>query len=266
MPEAEIAALDALSPKIADYSPKAATGRIEFRDRLPGITGFALGIMLWAMILSGAGILLNSVIEEKSSRILELLLASASAPEIMGGKILGVAGVTVTVLGVWMSVGAAVLYGSSPAIAADVLSVLTRHGLIVYFIIYLLAGYLMYAGLFTAIGAFCETTREAQTLLAPMMMLMTIPVVFMGQAITRPDAPIVAALVWFPLFTPFLAPARAAADPPLWEVLGSTALIVAAAAGSLWLSAKAFRAGALASGKSGPAAMFAALFEGLRRR
>ena len=64
-----------------------------------------MGMLLWMVVFTGAGMLLNSVIEEKSSRILEVLLTSASVPEIMAGKILGVAAVTATVLGVWLTIG-----------------------------------------------------------------------------------------------------------------------------------------------------------------
>ena len=79
--------------------------------------------------------------------------------------------------------------GRDPQLFADILGVLTRHGLIFYFLLYFVGGYLMYATLFTTIGAFCETPRDAQTLLGPLMILLTIPIVFMGQAVTHPDAP-----------------------------------------------------------------------------
>ena len=247
---AQLDALDGLGPRIAAYSPRAEGRKAGLRDRLPGLIGFGLGMLLWAMIFTGAGILLNSVIEEKSSRVLEVLLASASIPEIMGGKILGVAGVTATVLAVWSALGAAVLVSLAPQLVGDIGAVLFGKGLAVYFAAYLVGGYLMYACLFAAIGAHCETTREAQTLLAPLMMISTIPVVFMGQAITRPDTPAIAVLSWIPPFTPFLMPVRAAADPPLWQMLASALLTAAAAAASAWLSVKAFRAGALAGGRA----------------
>ncbi|MEI9964851.1 MAG: ABC transporter permease [Caulobacteraceae bacterium] len=170
-------------------------------------------MLLWTMVMTGAGVLLNSVIEEKSSRILEVLLPPPRCPQVMGGKILGVAAVTLTVLTVWLGIAAAALLSFAPAIAGDLASVLIGKGLVLYFAVFLVGGYLMYASLFVAIGAFCETVREAQTLLAPVMMLLTIPIVFMSQAIAQPDSPAVAALAWFPLFTPFLAPVRAAAEP-----------------------------------------------------
>ncbi|MDO9223271.1 MAG: ABC transporter permease [Caulobacter sp.] len=243
-------AAEALEPKLTAFSPKAGSaGKVAFRDRLPGIVGFGTAMLLWMMILTGAGILLNSVIEEKSNRVLEVLLASASVPEIMFGKILGVAGVTLTVLAVWAGVGGTLLVAFQPAVAADVASVLMSKGLVFYFLFYLVGGYLMYAAIFTAIGSFCETTREAQTLLGPVMALLMIPVIFLTQAIRRPDSPMLETLSWFPPFTPFLMPARAASEPPLWQVLGTGVLMAVTVALVVWISGRAFRAGALSTGK-----------------
>jgi ABC-2 type transport system permease protein len=253
----QIGEVDGLAPRVTSFAPQGQGRRAALRDRLPGLLGFGLGMLLWSMIFTGAGILLNSVIEEKSNRVLEVLLASASIPEIMGGKILGVAWVTATVLMVWSGIGAGVLAVTAPQIAGDVGAVLMGKGLIVWFAVFLIGGYLMYACVFTAIGAHCETTREAQTLLAPIMMISTIPVIFMSQAITRPDTPALAVLSWIPPFTPFLMPARAAADPPLWQVLAAAVLTAATAALSAWLSVKAFRAGALSGGRSDPRPLIA---------
>lgn len=247
---AALEAAQALSPKVTSFSPRATGGgQVALRDRLPGIVGFAAAFLLWSMILTGAGILLNSVIEEKSNRVLEVLLASASASEIMFGKILGVAGVTLTVLAVWASVGGAALIAVNPTVAADIGAVLFGKGLVFYFGFYLIGGYLLYAAIFIAVGAFCETTREAQTLLGPVMALLTIPIVFMTQAIRRPDSPLLETLSWIPPFTPFLMTARAASEPPLWQVLGTGTLMLATVGVVVWLAGRAFRVGALSTGK-----------------
>ena len=247
---ATLKAAQSLSPKVTAFSPKAASGgQVAARDRLPGIVGFAAAFLLWSMILTGAGILLNSVIEEKSNRVLEVLLASASSTEIMFGKILGVAGVTLTVLTVWAGVGGTAASIAMPEGAADVAAVLFGQGLIFYFGFYLIGGYLLYAAIFIAVGAFCETTREAQTLLGPVMALLTIPIVFMTQAIRRPDSALLEALSWIPPFTPFLMTARAAGQPPLWEVIGTGLLMLATVGVVVWAAGRAFRAGALSTGK-----------------
>ena len=256
---ADIDAAGSMAPKMVDYAASEGK-RAGLKDRLPGFAGFGLGFLLWMMIFTSAGILLNSVIEEKSSRILEVLLASASAGEVMGGKILGVAAVTVTVLAVWFGVGGAILASSNPGLFHDILAVLVGRGLIALFAVYLVGGYLIYAALFVAIGAHCETNREAQTLLAPMMMVSTIPIIFMSQAITRPDSPAIAMLAWFPPFTPFLAPAQAASDPALGVTLGTLALTAVTAAASLYVSGRAFRAGALSSGRGDGRNLFLRVF------
>ena len=243
-----LAAVDALKPTSTDFSPKGA-GKTTLRDRLPLIVGFGAAMLLWSMILTGAGILLNGVIEEKSSRILEVLLSSATTSEILCGKILGVAGVTGTVLGVWAVAGGAILTATAPSVGADLLAVMLDRGLVFYFAFYLVAGYLMYASIFTAVGAFCETTREAQTLLGPMMIVLSIPIVFLTQAIRNPDAPMLQLLSWIPPFTPFLMMARAPSAPPLWQVLGTGVLMVATVIVVVWIAGKAFRAGALSTGK-----------------
>jgi ABC-2 type transport system permease protein len=254
-----LAEIDALSPRVTSYSPKAAGGRVDDRERLQMAVGLGMGLLLWMVVLTGAGILLNSVIEEKSSRILEVLLTSAAVPEIMGGKILGVAAVTSTVLGVWLSIGLVVLFKIDPGIVKTLVEVLLSRGLILYFAVYFVGGYLMYATLFTTIGAFCETSREAQTLLGPMMILLSIPLVFMNQAMLHPDAPVVQALSWFPPFTPFMMAARAASGPPWWQVVGSGALMFAVTGLELWVAGRAFRAGALSNSRFEPKHFFASL-------
>ncbi len=238
----------ALKPAVTDYSPKT-NQKASLVNRLPGVIGFGAAMLLWSVIFTGAGILLNGVIEEKSSKILEVLLSSATVPEILFGKILGVAGVTCTVLGVWGTVGAVMLNVFAPAVAGDVGKVLMGGGLIFYFAFYLIAGYLMYASIFTAIGSFCETTREAQTLLGPIMILLTIPVIFLSQALRRPDTPALDILSWIPPFTPFMMTARAASGPPIWQVLGTGAIMLATVALVVWIAGRAFRAGALSTGK-----------------
>jgi ABC-2 type transport system permease protein len=134
------------------------------------------------------------------------------------------------------------------------------HGLLFYFAFYFLAGYLMYATLFITVGAFCETTREAQTLLGPIMILLSVPLVFLSQALTHPDSPLLQALSWIPPFTPFLMAARAASGPPVSQVIGTGVLLVAVIGLEMLAAGRAFRAGALSSSRFQPKVFFASLF------
>lgn len=243
-------ATERFRPEITALSPQSATGgEVSFRDRLPGVVGLASGFLLWSLVITGASILLNSVMEEKSNKILEVLLSSASSTEIMTGKVLGVAMLTTTVLLAWGGIGAIGLLTSFPQTALDIGSVLLEGGLIFYFLAYAVGGYLMYAVLFAAIGAFCETPRDAQTLMGPIMMVLVVPIIVMQMALQTPDAPIVRILSWVPFFTPFLMSARAPSEPPLIEIIGTMAGMFAFALLMVWLAGRAFRAGALSDVK-----------------
>jgi ABC-2 type transport system permease protein len=238
------------NPDITALSPKSATGgEVSFRDRLPMIIGLVSGFLLWSLVITGASILLNSVMEEKANKILEVLLSSASATEILTGKVLGVAMLTGTVMLVWGGIGAFGLLAANAATAAMVGEVLLDGGMLGYFIAYAVGGYLMYAVLFAAIGAFCETPRDAQTLMGPIMMVLTVPIFVMIMAAQTPDSPVVQILSWIPFFTPFLMSARAPSEPPMIEVIGTMAGMFAFALLMVWIAGRAFRAGALSDVK-----------------
>lgn len=237
-------------PQIEAFSPKAADGgAVTMRDRLPVFIGLGGGFLLWSLIITGASILLNSVMEEKSNKILEVLLSSASATEILAGKVLGVAMLTLTVLLAWGGMGAAGLVFGAPEEAMAVGDVLLAGGMLAWFAAFMVGGYLMYAVLFAAIGAFCETPRDAQTLMGPIMMVLVIPIIVMQMAVRSPDAPVVQILSLVPFFTPFLMMARLPSDPPMIELVGSMLGMFAFALLMVWVSGRAFRAGALSDVK-----------------
>lgn len=247
---AVVQAAEALDPRVDVFSPRAAGGaEVEARDRLPTLLGFVIGMLLWTTVLSGASILMNSVMEEKANRVLEVLLSSATTTQILAGKVLGVAGIAVTVMGTWGILGFALLSQGAPAFATDLFAGFDDPWLFAYLGAYFLGGYVMYATIFAAIGAFCETPRDAQTLFGPVFLLLAIPVVVMNFALRSPDLPIVKTLSWVPFFTPFLMSARAPADPPLWEIAGTIGLMAVTTIVVVWLGSKAFRAGALSNVK-----------------
>lgn len=240
----------AFDPTIVNLSPKSVTGgEVTLRDKLPGYIGLVGGFLLWSLIITGASILLNSVMEEKSNKILEVLLSSASATEILAGKVLGVAMLTLTVLVAWGGIGAVGLLTTFPDTAAMIGDVLLHDGLLGYFAAFMVGGYLMYAVLFAAIGSFCETPRDAQTLMGPIMMVLIIPMFTMQMAIGSPDAPVIRVLSMVPFFTPFVMMARLPSDPPMIELIGAIAGMAAFALFMVWIAGRAFRAGALSDVK-----------------
>ena len=241
---------DRFRPDLSVFSPKAASGgEVSFRDKLPTVVGLAVGFLLWSLIITGASILLNSVMEEKANKILEVLLSSASATEILAGKVLGVALLTLTVLLAWGGLGGGALIAAAPDMARDIGSVLMSNGLLIYFLLFMVGGYLMYAVLFAAIGAFCETPRDAQTLMGPIMMVLVAPLLVMQMAIRTPDALVVKVMSLIPPFTPFVMAARAPSGPPLIEIIGALVGMFLFAALMIWVAGRAFRAGALSDVK-----------------
>lgn len=254
------AQLDHNLAEVQDYSPKAATaGKVSFQDRLPTLAAVGLSFLLWALVMTGAGILLNTVIEEKSNRVMEVLLSSASVTEILSGKILGGAALSMTMMAFWGAIGVWLVNQSSPQMLAQIVGALLGHGLVFWFAAFFFAGYLMYASVFAAVGSFCETPREAQTMLGPIMVLLTVPIVFMGASITHPDAPALKLLAWIPFFTPFLMTIRVAAGAPLVELVGGLVMLMATTVVVVLLSGRAFRTGALATEKLDPKRFFLVL-------
>ncbi|KQY75239.1 ABC transporter permease [Brevundimonas sp. Root1423] len=245
-----VEATESFRPEVTAFSPRSASGgEVSFRDRLPQLIGLIAGFLLWSLIITGASILLNSVMEEKSNKILEVLLSSASATEILAGKVLGVALLTLTVLAAWGSIGAVGMIGLLPQYAGDVGDVLLNGGMLGWFAAFMVGGYMMYAVLFAAVGAFCETPRDAQTLMGPIMMVLIIPLITMQMALRTPDAPAIQIISMIPFFTPFVMMARLPSEPPMIELIGSIVGMFAFALFMVWIAGRAFRAGALSDVK-----------------
>jgi ABC-2 type transport system permease protein len=257
---ATLKAIEGAKPEVQVLSPRSASGAaVTLRDRLPTYVGFGAGFLLWSLVMTAAGILLNSVMEEKSNRVLEVLLSSADTMEIIAGKVLGVAGIALTVVTVWLSLGLGFLSTRVPGVfdmLAPILADAPFWGLTA---LYFLGGYLMYGVLFAAVGAFCETPRDAQTLLGPMMMVLMIPLFVMQVALRAPEMPLFRILSWVPFFSPFLMPGRIAAHPPMLEVAATLVGMGLLAAIMVWIGGRAFRAGALSTGKVGMKGLIAAL-------
>lgn len=249
----------AARPLVRDFSPEKEEGaeEVTFSDRLPYILGVGAGFVLWSVIFSVANMLLTSTIEEKSGKVLEVLLSSARLPEILAGKLLGVAGVSFTLLAVWFGaaagvaglIGAAAPEAAGPA--AEVVGAALSLEMLVPFVFYFVVGYLIYGAIFMAIGSLCETMQEAQTLMSPLVLVLMAPMLLLVFSMSNPDSALISGAVWMPLFTPFLMMARLPQDPSLGTVLGTSALMLATLAFVIWLGSRVFRAGALGQAKPG---------------
>jgi len=237
-------------------TPASGSGKNDLAARLredaPRFVGIAMGYAAWMAIFSSSMILMGSVIEEKSSKVLEVLLASASTESLLIGKVLGVAMVTLSVWTIWGAAAfAAFLFGASVmphdtvlAITAAVQGVLTP-GHVALLLLYFVCGYMMFGVTFAAIGSFCETPKDAQAIMGPMMIILMIPMLSMQAAFVSPDIPFIRYLSYVPLFSPFLMPLRLAQPLPWWEIAGT--LLGMGVIGFLMVSigGKAFKQGAL---------------------
>jgi ABC-2 type transport system permease protein len=142
------------------------------------------------------------------------------------------------------------LYQSSQTeLISQILDVILSSELIPWFVFYYFAGYALYSGVFLAIGSLCNTLKEAQAMMMPMIMIQIIPLAMMVFVVRDTNNTIVRAMSWFPLFTPYLMMNRAAADPPLIDVVGTTIVLLISIAFVLWLSGKVFRMGVLRTGQ-----------------
>jgi ABC-2 type transport system permease protein len=244
-----------LTPASAD-APKKDGFAEGVRENGGRFLGIGISYLTWITIFSSSMILLGSVIEEKSSKVLEVLLASASTESLLIGKVLGVAAVMLTVSGLWAltalglsSYGFAVMPAETSREITAAVSGLLSPGHIALLLAYFTGGYLMFGVFFAAVGAFCETQKDAQAIIGPMTIVLMIPMMTMQVAFTSPDLPMLQYMSWFPLFTPFLMPLRLAQPLPWYEIAGTLAGMGVVALIMIAVGRRAFKAGALTGGK-----------------
>jgi len=208
--------------------------------------------LLWVAIFAISQMLLNNIIEEKSNRIIEVLLSSVTPGELMMGKLLGIAAVGLTMVGVWMASLFGVLSwksGGAPDIAGPLLVALKTSKLIPMFSIYFLLGYVMYGAFILALGSVCNTIKEAQNYMAMITMTMMVPLLTMTFIPKDPNGTLARVLSWIPIYTPFTMMNRVNADPPLFDLIGTMILLLASTAAALWMAGKIFRVGILRTGQ-----------------
>lgn len=222
-----------------------ASGAARRDDEMARImTPFIFMFLLYTGTFGVSMGLLTSLIEEKSSRVIELLLAAVSPVELMAGKILGIALVGLVTLGVWGIVG---LGGAR---TMNVSHVVTGAKL-TFAALYFLPAFLFYAALLAGIGSVCNTLKEAQNMVSPMTLLNVVPMMFWFTLTQYPLSALAVALSFVPPVTPFVMVLRLCADPglPVWQIVATLALLWLMVPLTIWASAKVFRAGVLMYGK-----------------
>jgi len=229
-----------------------ATRRADVGDALEQWGPVAFVYILWMSIFTVTQMLLTNTVEEKSNKLVEVLLASISPLELMAGKILGIAATGLTIVATWIAsfVAAAVLLPAAlgaPA-ALDVSGLAANPVYLGSFLLYFVLGYFFYAALLCGVGSVCNTIKEAQNLLVPVQVLLAVPLILMVPIARDPSGALAQALAWVPPLTPFVMMNRAAQPPEAWIYVGTGALMLLATAAALWAAAKIFRIGILMTG------------------
>jgi ABC-2 type transport system permease protein len=250
---ATVREIEATRVRVGAFDPAKAEGEetVSIADRIVRSAPIALVYVLWISIFAVMQMLLTNTIEEKSNRIAEVLLSSVTPGEIMMGKLLGIAAIGFTMVATWLAtafVGLHLYQGAGAEVVGQALDAVAASGLIPMFLLCFLFGYLIYAGLFLSVGALCNDLKEAQNLQATMMMIMMVPLLTMVFINEDPHGTLARIMTWIPLYTPFTMMNRAAADPPLLELVGATSFMIATAVLVLAAAGRIFRIGMLRSG------------------
>lgn len=204
---------------------------------------FFLFLMFMGLFGTSQG-MLTSIIEEKNSRVIEVLLSSLSPFQLMAGKIIGLAALGFTVMLIWgtAAYGAAASQGFGHLLGAEGL---------VYFIIYFVLGFLVFSSVFAAIGSACNSLQEAQSLMTPLMILVIIPMMAWFYIAQYPDGAVAVVLSFIPLTAPMVMILRIAAHPDLSpvQIIASIVVLAGSVPIVMWGAAKIFRTGILMYGK-----------------
>lgn len=213
-------------------------------------TAYIMVFLLYTVVMVYGISVMRSIIEEKGSRILEVLLSSVTAKELMAGKILGVGAVGLTQVLIWVSFGTIFsLPGQAGARSFTSQLHIPLTG-VVFFGVFFLLGYFLYSTMYAAIGAVVNTDQEAQQMQWPAMLPIILAFVLMAPVLQHPNAPFAFWLSMFPFFAPILMLVRVLVEqPPVWQLALCVALMVATIYGVLSLSSRIYRIGILMYGK-----------------
>lgn len=243
--------------------------------------GIALGFVLYFFLVVYGSIVMQSIIEEKNSRILEVLVSTVCPFDMMMGKILGVASVALTQIAIWgvllIVISAAVIPAVMPddilagveavragadaatmvqdmdieAIAA--LSSIMDTGyisqIVLLLLLFMMGGFLLYAAMYAAIGASVDQVQDAQQLTTPVMIPIIFAFIILTMVMNDPNSPLVVWCSMIPFTAPIVMMGRIPSGIPTWEIVTSLVLLYATFIVMVWLAGKIYRVGIFMHGK-----------------
>ena len=209
---------------------------------------FGLGLLIYMSVLLYGQLVLGAVIEEKETRIAEILFSSIRSFPLMMGKLIGVSLVALTQMGIW---AAAFLILSFLAVGGS--SFTLPHVapmLFVYFVLYFLMGYFIYSTVYAVVGSMVTTTQEGGQLAMPVVLLLIAGFFLSFNIIRSPNSPLAFWASMVPFFAPITMLVRIVTEtPPLWQILLSLGIGVVTIVGLVWLASRIYRVGMLMYGK-----------------
>ncbi len=234
-----------------DLKPVRVSAAGEQEDRgFTLITSLVMVMMLYMSVLMWGQALMTGVIEEKSNRVVEVIVSSIRANELLAGKLLGIGAAGLTQLAIW--VGTLAFLNSYAIASVGMAGRLPRlpPGVLAAFPLFFLLGFFLYSALYAAIGAAVNSAQEAQGLAFPVVTPLIMSVVLMFPVMQSPGSRLSTVLSLVPFFTPILMFLRITTlTPPAWQIALSIALTVATIAGIIWAAARVYRVGILMYGK-----------------
>jgi ABC-type Na+ efflux pump permease subunit len=227
--------------------PAVTVSRDAERRSVSGVSvilPMAFAFLLFMSVVTGGQALLTSTVEEKSSRIVEVLLSAVSPMQLMAGKLLGHMAVSLVALSIYVAFGLI-------ALTSFALLGLIAPMLLVYLAIFFALTYLVFGSLMMAIGSAVNDMREAQTLMTPIMILLVLPWALSMPISRDPNSALSVALSFIPPVNSFAMLLRmtSTSPPPVWQVWLSIGIGAAAVVAALWFAGKVFRIGLLVHGK-----------------
>jgi ABC-2 type transport system permease protein len=234
-----------------DMQQVTAAGGLEEKSFLQdyGVV-FVFVMLLYSSLLSWGMTIAKSIVEEKGSRVIEVLLSAVSPRDLMLGKLIGVGLAGLTQLGTWAVVGAIFATYASMGAIGMLASFHIAPAVFVYLILFFILGFMLFSSLFMIVGAACSTDQDAQQLQGLITLPMIIPILCLMLLIQNPASPLAVVLSLIPLFTPMIMLARVILlQPPAWQILLSIALVLASIFLAISFAARIFRVGILMYGK-----------------
>jgi ABC-2 type transport system permease protein len=239
------------------HATRLASGGREGADALSTFfLAYAVAMLIYFLIVLYGQNVMRSVLEEKTSRIAEVIVSTVKASHLMLGKVAGVSAVALTQVAIWSLLVVAIatqtelLAGRAGVPEGIMASLHVPLGTAVALFTFFLLGFLLYAALYAAVGAAVSTEQEAQQLVLPVLLPLVVPLLFLVPLTSDPQGTAATVLGLIPLTSPIATPMRmAATEIPAAHVWLSLGLLAAAVALAIWLAGRIYRVGILSTGK-----------------